>query len=65
MPGRETTDAISAARQVMEKHREMQKELHMRFIDLERVPQQDGWRYLREQGVPDKYVRLVKDTYEV
>ena len=28
MPGRGTTDAIFAARQMMEKHREMQKELH-------------------------------------
>ena len=48
MPGRGTTDAIFAARQVIEKHREMQKELHL---------------CLREQGVPEKYVRLVKDTY--
>ena len=28
MPGRETTDAIFAVRQLMEKHREKQKELH-------------------------------------
>ena len=34
MPGRGTTDAIFAARQVMGKHREMQKELHMVFVDL-------------------------------
>ena len=32
-----TTDAIFAARQVMEKHREMQKELHMVSIGLEKV----------------------------
>ena len=68
MPGRGTTDAIFAARQVIEKHREMQKELHLVFIDLEmvydRVPRQEVWRCLREQGVSEKYVRLVKDTYE-
>ena len=30
----------------------------------DRVPRQEVWRCLREQGVPEKYVRLVKDTYE-
>ena len=68
MPGRGTTDAIFAARQVIYKHREMQKELHLVCIDLEkahdRVPRQEVWRCLMEQGVPEKYVRLVKDTYE-
>ena len=44
MPGRGTTDAIFAARHVIEKHQEV-------------------WRCLREQGVPEKYVRLVKDKY--
>ena len=46
----------------------MQKELHMVFIDPEktydRVPRLDVWRCLSEQGVPEKYVRLVKDTNE-
>ena len=37
MPGRGTTDAIFAVRQLMEKHREKQKGLHMVFIDLEKA----------------------------
>ena len=68
MPGRGTTDAIFAARQVIEKHRETHKELHLVFIYLEkaydRVPRQEFWMCLREQAVPEKNVRLVKDTYE-
>ena len=58
MPGRGTADAIFAARQVIEKHREMQKELHLVCIDLEkaydRVPRQEVWRCLRDQGVPEQ-----------
>ena len=68
MSVRGTTDAIFAARQVIEKHREMQKELNLVFLDharaYDRVPRQEVWMCLREQGVPEKYVRLVKDTYE-
>ena len=55
MPGRGTTDAIFAARQVIEKQWEMQKELHVVFTDLEkaydRVPWQEVRKCLREQGV--------------
>ena len=68
MPGRGTIDVIFAARQVIEKLREMQKELHVVFIDLEkaygRVPRQEVWRCSREQCVPEMYVRLTKDTCE-
>ena len=53
---------------MIEKHREMQKALHLVFIVLEkayeRVPRKEVWRCLREKGFPEKYVRLVKDTYE-
>ena len=63
------TDAIFAAKQVLEKHRGMQKELHMVFIDLEkaydRVPRQEVWRCLMENGVSEKDVRPVKEPYEV
>ena len=64
MPGRGTTGAIFAVRQLMEKHREKQKGLHMVFIDLEkaydRVPSQEVWRCIREKGVPENYVRIVR-----
>ena len=50
-PGRGTTNVLFAAGQVIEKHRELQKELHLVFIDLERaydrVPRQEVWRCLR------------------
>ena len=58
MPGRGATDAIFAASQVIEIHREMQKELQMVFIDLgkayDMVPRQEVRRCLREQGVPEE-----------
>ena len=61
------TDVIFAARQLMEKHREKQKGLHI-FIDLEkayhRVPRQKVWRCMREKGVPEKYVMIVQYMYE-
>ena len=61
-------DAIFAVRQLMEKHREKHKGLHMVLIDLEkaydRVPRQEVWRGMREKGVPEKYVMIVQDMYE-
>ena len=39
----------------------------MVFIDLEkandRVPRQEVWRCMRENGVPEKYVMIVQDIY--
>ena len=67
MQGRSTTDSVFVLRQIMEKHREKQKRLHMVFVDLEaydRVPRQEVWRCMREKGVPEKYVKMVQDMYE-
>ena len=67
MKGVGTVDGIFSLRQLMEKCREKQKALHMVFIDLEkaydRVPRQEIWRSLREKGVMEKYVRIIKETY--
>ena len=37
MPGRSTIEAIFLIRQVMERFREQKKDLHMVFIDLEKI----------------------------
>ena len=67
MARRGTTDAIFILRQVMEKYREKEKEMHLVFIDLEkaydRVPRQEVWRFLREKNVSEKYIRVIKDMY--
>ena len=36
MPGRSTTDAMFALRQLLEKYGEKQRELHLIFIDLKK-----------------------------
>ncbi|XP_064093854.1 uncharacterized protein LOC135206367 [Macrobrachium nipponense] len=58
MRGRGTADGIFCLRQLMEKFREKQREIHMIFIELEKVydqvPSQEVWRSLREKMVPEK-----------
>ena len=68
MKGLGTIDGIFSLRQMMEKYREKRKTLHMVFIDLEkaydRVPREEVWRGLREKGVQEKYVKVIKECYK-
>ena len=63
MPGRNTTDAIFAPRQLMEKYREGRQNLHCIFLDLEkaydRVPRAEVWNCMRLKKGPEKYIRVL------
>ncbi|XP_064085370.1 uncharacterized protein LOC135200692 [Macrobrachium nipponense] len=64
MEGSGTTDRIFCIRQLIEKFREKQRDLHLVFIDLEkaygRVSRQEIWRCLREKLTPENYVRIIQ-----
>ena len=59
-----TTDAIFAARLLVEKHREKNVPLHLAFLDLEkafdRVPHDVIWLALRDHGIPEHLISWVK-----
>ena len=66
-PGKSTTEPIFILRIIQEKYREMNKELHMVFLDLEkaydRVPRELIWWCLRKKGVPEGYVTIIQYMY--
>jgi hypothetical protein len=68
MPGRSTMEAIFLLRQLMERYREQKKDLHMVFIDLEKVydkvPRNVMCWALERHKVPTKYITLIKDMYK-
>jgi hypothetical protein len=67
-PGQGTTDAIFIVRQVQEKYLAAKSELWMAFVDLEkafdRVPREVLWWALREVGVEEWTIAVIKSMYE-
>ena len=67
MKGKSTTDAIFALMQLQEKYREGQQELHCVFFYIEkaydRVTRNELIRCMRSKGVPEKYIRRIKDMH--
>ena len=63
MKGKSTTDATFAVRQLQDKYREGQQDLHCVWIDLEkaydRVPREELYLGMRDKRVPEKDIRLV------
>ena len=64
MPGRSTTDAIFALRQVLKKHLERRRGTHVIFIDVEkpydRIPRQQLWRCMRKSEYRENMLELYK-----
>ena len=66
-PGMSTTEPICILRILQEKYREMNKELHIVFVDLEkaydRVPHDLIWWCPRKKGVPEGYITIIQYMY--
>ena len=67
-PGMSTTEPVFALRQLQDKCRETNQDLHMVFVDLEkafdRIPMDLIWWCLRKKGVPEEYIiKILQDMY--
>jgi hypothetical protein len=68
MPGKSTMETIFLIRQLMKRCREQKKDLHMIFIDLEKVydkvPRNVMWWALQKYKISSKYIIIIKNMYD-
>ena len=65
--GRGTRDQIANIRWIMEKARELQKNIYFCFLDYAKafdyVDHNKLWKILREMGIPDHLTCLLRNLY--
>ena len=65
--GRGTRDQIANIRWIMEKARELQKNIYFCFIDYAKafdcVDHNKLWKILKEMGIPDHLTYLLRNLY--
>ena len=65
--GRETRDQIANIRWIIEKARELQKNIYLCFIDYTKafdcVAHNKLWKILQEMGMPDHLTCLLRNLY--
>ena len=66
--GRGTRDQIANSHWIMEKAREFQKNIYLCFIDyaivFDCVDHDKLWKALRQMGIPDDFICLLRNLYE-
>lgn len=66
--GRSCTDNTFTIKQIIEKHREHNKETHILFIDykkaFDRVVREKLWDILERRGIPLHLIRVIKSMYK-
>ena len=65
--GRGTRDQIANVCWIIEKAKELQKNIHFCFIDYTKAPDSVDynklWKILQEMGIPDNLIYLLKNLY--
>jgi hypothetical protein len=68
VPACSTAEPIFALRMLFERHYEFGNTVVAAFLDMEkaydRTPRGQIWRSLRDRAVPERYIDLIRDTYE-